>query len=63
MKRPLKGQKINLIENGKNVSNDTELCDVFNGFFSNIISELNTPKKVFFEQYGFRFNFLCSQRI
>ena len=49
MKRPLKGQKINLIENGKNVSNDTELCDIFNGFFSNIISELNTPKIVFFE--------------
>ena len=45
MKRPLKGQKINLIENGKNVSNDTELCDIFNGFFSNIISELNIPKK------------------
>ena len=48
-KRPLKGEKINLIENGKNISNDTELCDIFNGFFSNIISELNTPKKVFFE--------------
>ena len=44
-KRPLKGEKINLIENGKNISNDTELCDIFNGFFSNIISELNIPKK------------------
>ena len=44
-KRPLKGEKINLIENGKNISNDTELCDIFNGFFSNIIFELNIPKK------------------
>ena len=44
-KRPLKGEKINLIENDKNISNDTELCDIFNGFFSNIISELNIPKK------------------
>ena len=44
-KRPLKGQKINLIENGKNISNDTELCDIFNGFFSNTISKINIPKK------------------
>ena len=44
-KRPLKGGKINLIENGKNISNDTELCDIFNGFFSNIIFELDIPKK------------------
>ena len=29
----------------KNISNDTELCDIFNGFFSNIISDLNIPKK------------------
>ena len=32
-KMTLKGEKINLIENGKNISNDTELCDIFNGFF------------------------------
>ena len=41
----MKGEKINFIENGKSISNDTELCDMFNGFFSNIISELNIPKK------------------
>ena len=41
----MKGQKINLIENGKNISNDTELCDIFNGFLSNIISKINIPKK------------------
>ena len=34
-----------LIENGKNIFNDTELCNIFNGFFSNIISRLNIPKK------------------
>ena len=44
-KRPLKGEKINLIENGKNISNDAELCDSLNVFFSNIISELNIPKE------------------
>ena len=36
-KRPLKSEKINLIENGKTISNDSELCNIFNGFFSNII--------------------------
>ena len=41
----MKGEKINHIETGKNISNDTELCDIFNGFFSNIISELNIPEK------------------
>ena len=34
-----------LIENGKKISNDTELCNILNGFFSNIISGLNIPKK------------------
>ena len=43
--RPLKDKKINLIENRKNISNVNELCNIFNGFFSNIISELNIPKK------------------
>ena len=41
----MKGEKNNLIENGKTISNDSELCNIFNGFFSNIISELNIPKK------------------
>ena len=40
-KRPLKGEKFNFIENGKNISNDAELCNIFNGIFSNIISEFN----------------------
>ena len=44
IKRSLKGEKINLIENGKNISKDTELCNIFNGFFSNIIFKLNIPK-------------------
>ena len=44
-KRPLKGETINLIENGKTISNDSELYNIFNDFFSNIISELNIPKK------------------
>ena len=40
----MKGEKINLIENGKNIFNDTELCDIFNDFFS-IISKLDITKK------------------
>ena len=32
-KRPLKGEKIDLIENGKNISNDTELVNIFNGYY------------------------------
>ena len=43
-KRPLKSEKINLFENGKNIFNDTELCDIFNDFFS-IISKLDITKK------------------
>ena len=43
--RALKVEKINLIENGKNISNDTELCNIFNGFFSYIISEPEIRKK------------------
>ena len=41
----MKSEKINLIENDKNISIDTELCDIFNGFFSNIIPEFNITKK------------------
>ena len=41
----MKGEKNNLIENGKNISNDTELSNFFHVFFSNTISELNIPKK------------------
>ena len=41
----MKDEKNNLIENGKNISNDTELCNIFNHFFPNIISELNIPKR------------------
>ena len=44
-KRPLKGDKINLIEDGKNISNATELCNIFDVFFSKIIPELNITKK------------------
>ena len=36
---------MDLIENGKTISNDCELCNIFNGFFSNTISALNIPKK------------------
>ena len=44
-KWPFKGEKNNLIENGKKISNNTELSNFFHVFFSNTISELNIPKK------------------
>ena len=44
-KRPLKGEKTKLIENGQTISNDFELCNIFSGLFSNIVSELTISKK------------------
>ena len=38
--KTIKGENINLIGNSKNIFNDTELCNIFKGFFCNIISEL-----------------------
>ena len=46
-KRPLKGEKINLLENDKNISNDTELCNIFNFVFSLILfSNLTSLKSI-----------------
>ena len=42
-------RQINLAENGKNVSNDIDLCKIFNCFFSNIASEFHIFKA--FENY------------
>ena len=38
-------KKIKPIKNGKNISNDADLCNIFNDFFSNVLSEINIPKK------------------
>ena len=59
IKRSLKGEKINLIENGKNISKDTELCNIFNGFFSNIIFQLNILKnyQCFWRMIWIKFQF------
>ena len=37
-KNPSKSEKITLTEEGKNVSDNAELCRVFNNYFSEIIS-------------------------
>ena len=39
-KGPLKGEKINFTENNNNISNDTKLCNIFNGFFPNIYTDV-----------------------
>ena len=41
---PPKVEKINLIDDGKTISDNEELCEIFNQFFSNVLSTLNTPK-------------------
>ena len=38
-----KSEKINLTEENKTISNDDELCQVFNNFFSKIVDELKIP--------------------
>ena len=38
-----KSEKINLTEGNKTISNDDELCQVFNNFFSKIVDELKIP--------------------
>ena len=38
-----KSEKINLTEGNKTISNDDELCRVFNNFFSKIVDELKIP--------------------
>ena len=38
-----RGAKIILKEGNKNITNDSELCEVFNTYFSNIVASLNIP--------------------
>ena len=39
--KPSRGEKIFLKEGHKNITNDAELCEVFNAYFSNIVTSLN----------------------
>ena len=48
-KRSWKGETFNFIENGNNISNDTELCKISNYFFFSIISELKSLKGFVFK--------------
>ena len=41
--KPYRGAKIILKEGNKNITNDSELCEVFNAYFSNIVASLNIP--------------------
>ena len=41
--KPSRGAKIILKEGNKNILNDSELCKVFNTYFSNIVASLNIP--------------------
>ena len=36
-----KGEKINLIEKNEIISDEKEISEIFNNFFSNIVSKLN----------------------
>ena len=39
--KPSTGKKIIFKEGNKNITNDAELCEVFNTYFSNIVASLN----------------------
>ena len=41
--KPSKDEKINLIDDGKTISGNDELCETFNQFFSNVVPTLNIP--------------------
>ena len=41
--KPSRGEKIFLKEGNKNITNDAELCEVFNAYFANIVASLNIP--------------------
>ena len=41
-----KSEKINLNEEGKNVSHNAELCHIFNNYFSEVISNLKIPSLI-----------------
>ena len=41
--KPYRGEKVILKEGNKNITNDAELCEVFNTYFSNIVASLNIP--------------------
>ena len=43
-----KGEKINLVDDGKTISNDEDLYETFNLFCSNVVLTLNIPKPKFF---------------
>ena len=45
-KRPLKGEKIYLIENGKTISNNSELCNILNGFSLILFPNLTSLKSI-----------------
>ena len=41
--KPSRGEEIILKEGNKNITNDAELCEVFNTYFANIVGKLNIP--------------------
>ena len=45
-KKNSKSEKINLTEEGKNVSDNAELCRIFNNYFWEIVSNLKIPSLV-----------------
>ena len=45
-KKALKSEKINLNEEGKNVSGNAEFCRIFNNYFSEVVSNLKIPSLI-----------------
>ena len=56
--KTLKGERITLIENEKVVSDEGELVEIFNEYFSNIVpnSDIQRPPRITFHQPGVKCN-------
>ena len=39
-----KAENITLVENNEIINNENKICETFNDFFSNIVSNLNIPE-------------------
>ena len=56
--KTLKGERVTLIENEKVVSDEGELVEIFNEYFSNIVpnSDIQRPPRITFHQTGVKCN-------
>ena len=44
LNKACRSENITLIENEEMINNEKEICEIFNNFFSDIVTNLNIPK-------------------